>query len=75
MKRLSKPIKLSEAQEDYNNAIVGLCCICQKPVKGSWYGRWGSGGTCNKTCEVKQEAMPEYPNYSEEDFLQRFNLE
>lgn len=48
-----------EAQEEYKDAVVGLCVICQKPTSG-WYGRWGNLGTCSKKCELVQEALPKY---------------
>jgi len=48
-----------EAQEEYKDAVVGLCIICQKPTSG-WYGRWGNLGTCSKKCELVQEDLPKY---------------
>lgn len=49
-----------EAQEKYQESVVGLCCVCQKKVTGGFYGRWGDGGTCQKACETIQEAKPRY---------------
>ena len=51
---------LREVQEEYKEKVVGLCCICEKPVNG-YYGRWGNGGSCSKKCEAIQEAKPKYP--------------
>lgn len=54
-----------EVQEDYKATIVGLCLICDKPVKGGFYGNWGNSGTCSKSCETIQEAKPKYPEKGE----------
>lgn len=59
-----------EVQEQHKETVVGLCCICNKPV-GGFYGRWGDGGTCSKKCEKEQAQKPKYPGYSEEDFFNR----
>ena len=64
--------KLHEVQDEYKESVVGLCSSCKKPVKGGWYGANQEGGTCNKTCEEAFQKLPRYPNYSEEDFLERF---
>lgn len=63
-----------EVQEQYQETVVGLCLSCQKPVKGGWYGRWDNLGTCSKKCEQIQATRPKFPEHSEEDFLQRFQL-
>ena len=31
------------------------CCVCGAKITTSYYGRWGNGGTCSKSCEAKQE--------------------
>lgn len=51
---------LREVQEEYQETVVGMCCICQKKVFG-WYGAWAEGGTCSKSCEKIREAQPKYP--------------
>ena len=32
------------------------CCLCGNPITQGYYGRWGNGGTCSKTCENKMES-------------------
>ena len=64
-----------QVQEEYNNAVVGLCLVCTKPVKGGYYGQWEGGGVCNKTCNDLQAMKPAYPANTEAQFLKRFNLE
>ena len=65
---------LRDVAEDYNNAIVGLCLACGKPVKGGYYSQHEGGGTCNKSCMQVQETKPSYPGHEEGPFLKRFNL-
>ena len=67
------PKKFREVQDEYNDVVVGLCCVCGVKVKG-YYGSNSEGGTCNKTCEEVQAAKPRYPGHSEEEFLAKFNL-
>lgn len=69
---MSKGKNLREAQEEYKEKVVGLCCICSKPVPG-FYGMWQEGGTCSKKCEQVREDKPKYPGYSEEEFLIRLS--
>lgn len=69
-----KPRKLAEVAEDYKERVVRLCCICQKPATG-WYGANEKGGTCSGKCEREHNKLSRYPGHSEEEFLQRFNLE
>jgi len=57
--------KLADVQQEYKESVVGLCCICSKPVPG-FYGRWGDGGTCSRPCEVIREAQPKYPGHEED---------
>ena len=63
-----------EVQDDYKEKVVGLCCQCQKPVNGGWYGARGEAGSCSKTCETLQAQAPLYPGHDEESFLKKFNL-
>lgn len=69
-----KPRKLADVAEDYNNAVVGLCLSCTKPVKGGYYAQHEGGGVCSKSCEQTQQAKPKYGSHTEEAFLKRFNL-
>ena len=62
-----KARKLSDVQEEYKETVVGLCCVCSKPV-GGFYGRWGDGGTCSGKCEKAQAALPKYPDHTAEAF-------
>ena len=64
-----------QAQVEYQETVVGLCLVCTKPVKGGYYGQWQGGGVCNKTCNTVQATKPLYPDNTESQFLNRFNLE
>jgi hypothetical protein len=37
------------------------CCNCGKKISDGYYGRFGDGGVCSKTCNAIQEAKPKYP--------------
>ena len=37
------------------------CCNCGKVITDGYYGRYGDGGVCSKTCNTIQEAKPKYP--------------
>lgn len=63
---------LGDLQADYNETVVGLCCVCNTPVKG-WYGAYLNGGTCNKSCEKIQAAKTKHDNV-EAAFIKKFNL-
>jgi hypothetical protein len=28
------------------------CVECHKPILDGYYGRWGDGGVCSKTCDI-----------------------
>lgn len=28
------------------------CCECGKPIIDGYYGRYGDGGVCSKTCDI-----------------------
>jgi hypothetical protein len=64
------PKNFRQVQEEYKDVVVGLCCVCSKPVKG-WYGANDKGGTCNKTCEEEHAKLPRYPGHSYEEYMQR----
>ena len=64
--------KLSDWQEQEKNKIrLDPCIVCGNMPKEGYYGRYGDGGTCSKTCEAVQNKKPLYPDHSEEDFLRR----
>jgi hypothetical protein len=71
---MAKGKNLREAQEEYADKVVGLCCVCEKPVPG-FYGMWQEGGTCSKKCEQEREKQPKHVGHSEEDFLSTFKDE
>lgn len=35
--------------------IFENCCVCHKPISEGYYGRWGTGGACSKTCNNVKE--------------------
>lgn len=72
---MSKPQarNLREVQDEYKEAVVGLCCVCHKPVPG-WYGAWEEGGTCSGKCERIREAQPKFPDHTAEAFEKLHNL-
>jgi hypothetical protein len=37
------------------------CCNCGKEITDGYYGRFGDGGVCSKTCNITQQAKPKYP--------------
>jgi hypothetical protein len=37
------------------------CCNCGKTISDGYYGRFGDGGVCSKTCNTIQEGKPKYP--------------
>lgn len=39
------------------------CCVCSSPITEGYWGRWGDGGVCKKTCNEIMESRPkEYPD-------------
>lgn len=75
MSRKPLPRKLHEEQEEYKaNVPQYSCMVCEKKTEG-YYGQHQDGGTCSKTCENKQAALPKYGEHTEEAFLKKFNLE
>jgi hypothetical protein len=48
-------------QEPDERAVKkGNCLHCNKDVFGGWYGSFGEGGVCSKTCNEAQEKKPRY---------------
>ena len=56
--------------EEAVKKLLYICMVCEKQIEDGFYGRWGSGGTCSRDCERKQEALPHSPPPSAE-FLQQ----
>lgn len=47
------------------------CCNCGKIITDGYYGRYGDGGVCSKTCNTEQSKKPKCPGHTEEDYLKR----
>lgn len=48
-------------KDNKGQEVTYLCLICKKPTK-AFYGKWGGGGTCCKSCElVKSKEMQSPP--------------
>lgn len=76
MKKPFNPIPLdytpkAKRKVEEVNLDLKPCLNCGKPITDGYYGRYGGGGVCSKTCNTSQEAKPKYPEHSEEDFLNR----
>lgn len=53
-----QPVDYTPKAERKKEEVVLIfkpCCVCGGTVRGGYYGRWGDGGTCCKTCEAKRE--------------------
>lgn len=57
--------KLADLQTEHNEKTGGMvfapCCNCGKAITDGYYGRYGDGGVCSKTCNTAQAAKPKYP--------------
>lgn len=54
-------MKLHEWQKKEQETLrLSPCCVCGKPITDGYYGRWGNGGACSKTCDAIEEAKPKY---------------
>lgn len=64
---------LPKAEREKENVEVDLspCITCGKTIPDGYYGRWNDGGTCGKSCELKQSKLPKYPEHTEEQFFSR----
>lgn len=56
MKRMSNPVipdyrPKSERQVEPTIKLEP-CIECGKPIVDGYYGRWGDGGVCSKTCDI-----------------------
>lgn len=52
MNKLKNPV-LSQEQAER----LYRCVVCEKQIS-QFYGRWGSGGSCSRKCELIQEEKP-----------------
>ena len=67
---------LHEAQKEHRDSVKLLPCLaCNKKIEDGYYARFGDGGVCSKTCMNVQAKKPRFPEYSEENYLKRFQLE
>lgn len=73
-KRLSNPVipdytrKVKPVEDDSNwLRPFTPCIVCGKQITKGYYGRWGSGGVCSKTCNTVQEEKPPYRGEHDEN--------
>lgn len=57
----SKEVKKKAVE--VNPLTFSACIVCTKQIVEGFYGRWGAGGVCCKTCNVVMEARPKYPDH------------
>jgi len=50
------------------------CLNCGKAITDGYYGAFGEGGVCSKTCNTAQSLKPKYPNNPAEAFERLHNL-
>ena len=65
MKRVANPVipDYRRKEEQRNpEPPLGNCVECGKPIFDGYFGRWGDGGVCSKTCDIlhmrKKESEP-----------------
>ena len=67
---MGKYRKLSDLQEEHKEKTGGLtfspCLFCGKAITDGYYGRFGGGGVCSKTCNTAQEQVPKYQQPKEQ---------
>jgi len=83
---MKKPVKLHEWQQqngrktptskEEQEVSVNLspCLNCGKAITDGYYGAFGEGGVCSKTCNTAQSLKPKYPNNPAEAFERLHNL-
>lgn len=57
MKRLSNPVidyRSKAEREKEPTLLFSPCLNCNKDILDGYYGRWGQGGVCSKTCNEAQ---------------------
>lgn len=64
--RLPNPV-IYKQKEKYAEAtlVFSPCLVCGKVITDGYYGRWGDGGVCSKTCNTTQDKVPKYPQPKE----------
>jgi len=63
-----------EKEEAEGWVILSPCLNCGKAITDGYYGAFGEGGVCSKTCCTAQSAKPKYPNNPAEAFERLHNL-
>lgn len=53
--------KSEKGKKEEVSLIFKPCCNCGKKITDGYYGRYGDGGVCSKTCNIVQEQKPKYP--------------
>lgn len=48
--------KAEREQKQEVTLVFSPCCECGKAIGEGYYGRWGNGGVCSKSCNEKYEA-------------------
>lgn len=65
--RISNPVipdyrpKSERTKGSEHSLSFSPCLTCRKKIEEGYYGRWQEGGTCSKTCELKQEELARQP--------------
>jgi len=49
----------SQQKEDEIVLTFSPCCVCGKVIKQGYYGRYGDGGVCSKSCNTQKEKAHE----------------
>ncbi len=50
--------RAKRAEADEVKLVFTSCCVCKKQIGEGYYGRWGDGGVCSKTCNEVMELKP-----------------
>jgi hypothetical protein len=61
----------NKKKEEETKIDLKPCLICNKSISDGYYGSWGDGGVCSKTCNTAQSLKPKYPGHTEADFFAR----
>lgn len=60
MKKPFNPV-LPQKEEKEVKLDFKPCSNCGKKITDGYYGRFGDGGVCSKTCNAIEVAKPRYP--------------